>query len=41
VSWWFDVFRDPGNPMYAALNKNTLLCILNTDCGRVVGVEFF
>jgi hypothetical protein len=41
ISWWYEVFRDPENPVHAALAKNNLLCILATDCGRVVDVEFF
>jgi hypothetical protein len=41
LAWWYDVFRDPDNPVHSALIANGLQCVLNTDCGLVVGVEFF
>ena len=40
LTWWFDLFRNPADPVRAGLIEGDLRCILNSDGGEVKSVEF-
>jgi hypothetical protein len=40
LAWWFNLFRNPADPVRAGLIEGDLRCILNSDGGEVKSVEF-
>lgn len=41
TAWWWDMLSDPTDRIHRALIENDLQCVLDTDSGQVVAVDFY